>query len=369
MKRIGLVMIMGVMVLSCQREEGSKPRLYSPMESMAVVHPTFVWESVGDMYHLQVSSDSSFASTVINEEELTDTTYTPEDTLEEARYYWRVRAKLDTWGEWSDVSSFFVVGPAWGLISPPDADTVKFPALVWSSLDEAESYRLFIYQGDTSAGRLVLDADLTDTSYTITDTLDPATYRWSVTAMVGEQEVTYLDTFRFVTYTLDESFFPAGPGYKWEYMLIRYGKPSQGDSWSDTSYYTVAVTDIVWYDDSLCVYFSNSEAPAVYRNDSIFNGHYGYTEGLGTKLFLEKGDSISFWFQYLPLNWTSDTACGYGYQDDWDFGELFWEYECREKGLGRTSFDSGYGHRYHTEPEYSWWEGSKSILLNLDKGE
>jgi|GEM_PF-2715235 len=374
MKRIGLVMIMGVMVLSCQREEGSKPRLYSPMESMAVVHPTFVWESVGDMYHLQVSSDSSFASTVINEEELTDTTYTPEDTLEEARYYWRVRAKLDTWGEWSDIGSFFVVESPPSLISPPDADTIKFPTLIWNSYPSADSYHLFIYKGDTLTGRSILETDLTDTFYTITDILNPATYRWGIDAFMGEEEIPYPEIRRFVTYTLDESFFPVGPNYVWEYMRLSwnwYGT-SRGDP--DTSFFAIEVENFISYGDSLYVEVNREWADIassfLYRNDSIYHHYSGWEGEQAVRLFPADGEEIGaggspgiqmesdsvFWIGYKPYGGSF-------------FGEDDWWYMYRQKGKGLTYFRTGWEVRYHGDPTQNHGWDYIDTLINLNKGE
>ncbi|MEA3311337.1 MAG: hypothetical protein U9Q76_03860 [candidate division WOR-3 bacterium] len=375
MKRIGLVMIMGVMVLSCQREEaGVKPILYSPMERAAVYHPTFVWESIGDMYHLQVSADSSFASTVINEEELTDTTYTPEDTLEEARYYWRVRAKLDTWGEWSDIGSFFVVESPPSLISPPDADTVKFPTLIWSTTEHADGYRLFIYQGVIAAGRLVLDANLTDTSYTITDTLAPATYRWGINAFMDEEETPYPEIRRFVTYTLDESFFPVGPNYVWEYMHRSwhwYGT-SVGDP--DTSFFTTEVVEFISYGDSIYVTVNRGwddiGSSFLYKNDSICH-HYSEWEGLhAVRLFPSNGEPIGDWNSPV-IKMESDSSFWIGYKPIGGsfFGEDDWWYMYRQKGKGLTYFRTGWEVRYHGDPTQNQGWDYIDTLINLNKGE
>jgi hypothetical protein len=375
MKRIGLVMIMGVVVLSCQREEGSEPRLYSPMERMAVCHPIFVWESVGDMYHLQVSSDSSFASTVINEEELTDTTYTPEDTLEEARYYWRVRAKLDTWGEWSDIGSFFVVGPAWGLISPPDADTVKFPTLIWNTTENADAYRLFIYKGDTAAGRLILDTNLTDTSYTITNTLNPATYRWGVNAVMGEEEISYPEVRRFVTYTLDESYFPVGSDYVWKYMHVYSSWGRFGDA-HDTSYYSVEVEEFVAEGEGLYVRLSKgynfTGNEYMYRNDSVY--FYQGSRLQSISLFPRDGEPMldeGEPREDLIVNKTSDSTFCWGWGNGGEPYHDCWWTENWQKGKGMYLYNEGESYHYNSpdeeHPNGSW--SRKDHLINLNRGE
>ncbi len=373
MKRLSLIMLMGVILLSCQREEeGVESILYSPMERTAVYHPTFVWESVGDMYHLQVSADSLFSSAVINEENLTDTAFTPEDTLQEARYYWRVRAKKDTWGEWSNVGSFFVVVSPPGLIFPPDADTVKFPTLVWNATEGADNYHLYVYQGDIAAGVSILDTILPDTSYTITDTLDPATYRWMV-----EVDGVWSDTFRFVTYTLAETFFPVGPDYIWEYKETYYSWGWFGDS-RDTTYYSIEVKEFIWEGDSLYVELSRRHYFTgdiyIYRNDTVFF----YDDGRLMSLSLMPYDGEPMYdhaFGQERPDLHADKNTDSTFMWGWGWGELpyqdGWRYEYWQKGKGMYLYDEG--EDWHPndpdgDPRVGAWSRRRT-LINLDKGD
>lgn len=363
MKRISLL-VLGVFFLTgCESGIPEPPQLYSPGDGVKVSHPTFVWQAVGDEYQLQLSDDSTFATIVEVWSGLVDTTYTPTDSLGEGIYYWRVRGKTFEWGEWSEVFKFYVGGLIF-LLSPQDADTIMQPTLVWSPFRGADNYHLYIYQGQPQAGNLVIDETLTDTFYQISDSLYPATHHWMI-----EVEDEWSDTNRFVTYTLDETYFPAGPEYEWEYMEIDYGKIELGDSWSDTSYYSVSVTDIRQEGDSLLVNFTDKSEPVIYRDDSVFNGHRYYSEGRGIKLFPEEGDSIYIWGMYMEIRWSSDTTFRYGYGPNWDFGEIYDDYQDYGKGLGNTLTDFCHGWRYHTQPEYSYWDGNKSVLIKLNKGE
>jgi len=103
------------------------PLLVSPQDRTLGESPftDFSWQEVGNatVYHLQVDSDSQFASVVIDDSTLTSTSYTPQSPLAySTRYYWRVRAgvpggtstsKTSTFGLWSEVWSFIVaVGTA-----------------------------------------------------------------------------------------------------------------------------------------------------------------------------------------------------------------------------------------------------------------
>jgi hypothetical protein len=380
MKRIGLIVLVGAVVLSCQQEEGGKPNLYSPKDGETVHHPTFIWESTGDEYELELSDDSTFATIKEVWYGLADTTYTPTDSLDEGFYYWRVRAMLNEWGEWSDIGSFSVVGPAWGLISPADADTVKFPTLVWNSIQGVDGYHLYVYQGMPEANRLVINENLVDTFWVIADTLDPATYRWCVSAVVGGHEIYYPDTFRFVTYTLDETYFPVGLNYVWDYQEIYSSWGRFGDV-DDTTYYSIEVTEFTWGGDSLYVvlsdghYFTGKEY--IYKNDSVY--FYCDRPALqsislvprsGEPMYDHESD------QERPDLWAemdSDTTFHWG--DTWGNGgepyHDYWIRECWQRGKGMYLFYEGESYHYNSpdeeHPNGEWI--SKDTLINLDKGE
>ena len=89
----------------------------------------FVWESVADpsgvTYTLQIASDASFTSLVLEKGKLTAAEYTltPEEKLESTRkgvpYYWRVRAvdNASNISGWSTVQEFYIV-ISWSSMSP-----------------------------------------------------------------------------------------------------------------------------------------------------------------------------------------------------------------------------------------------------------
>ncbi|HPU23779.1 MAG TPA: T9SS type A sorting domain-containing protein, partial [Candidatus Kapabacteria bacterium] len=86
------------------------PQLYSPENDAINVSltPNFVWQKTdAENYRIQVSKTSNFNSVVLDITELTDTTYTPSEQLDEnTRYWWRVRAYTGSQGRWSPVFSF-----------------------------------------------------------------------------------------------------------------------------------------------------------------------------------------------------------------------------------------------------------------------
>ncbi|MCX8054869.1 MAG: T9SS type A sorting domain-containing protein [Ignavibacteria bacterium] len=88
----------------------SAPLLYSPENEATNISltPQFVWQKTDAAnYRIQISKTSNFNSIVLDITELTDTTYTPTEQLEEnTRYWWRVRAYTGSQGRWSPVYSF-----------------------------------------------------------------------------------------------------------------------------------------------------------------------------------------------------------------------------------------------------------------------
>jgi len=132
------------------------------------------WRSIpqAQRYHLQVATDSLFATLVVNDSTLRDTTYLLRSLRNRTQYWWRVRGRHATlgWSEFSAASWFQVVLPLQvpTLYEPPDtvaldAGPIRFR---WSSAgEEVDSYWVEVVS-DTDAYELVFDATAEqDTSY------------------------------------------------------------------------------------------------------------------------------------------------------------------------------------------------------------
>ncbi|MCZ7554937.1 MAG: C10 family peptidase [Bacteroidia bacterium] len=98
-------------VIGIQPQTIATPTLSSPSHQATniCVTPTLVWNasSGADSYHLQVSTASSFATTVVDQPSLTGTSYAAGPLSMGVTYYWRVRA-TGTAGTsaWSSARSF-----------------------------------------------------------------------------------------------------------------------------------------------------------------------------------------------------------------------------------------------------------------------
>jgi hypothetical protein len=92
------------------------PELVAPVSASDQQPPfvTFVWKGAANAsgYHLQVSLDAPFATTVVNDSALTDTVRRVGPLDYRRIYYWRVRATNAGWSTpWSPVRSMSVMSP------------------------------------------------------------------------------------------------------------------------------------------------------------------------------------------------------------------------------------------------------------------
>ncbi|MBD3285921.1 hypothetical protein GF359_05525 [candidate division WOR-3 bacterium] len=366
---IGLLCtIMGVVLISCEMIPEA-PQLYRPLDGAQVTHPTFIWESTGEEYELHLSQDPTFATIADTWSKINDTTFTPPDTLDTGTYYWRVRCRGTDWSEWSDVSSFVVsVGASeLRLLSPPDADTIKTPTLFWSSTNANETYNLIIYQGQPEANQLILDTVITDTFFEITDSLDPVTYHWKIAAAD-----TQTDYNRFVTYTLDESYFPAGPGYVWEYRCCYCYRPSEESgepSVTDTTYYSIKVSEFIGYGDSIVVKMVQEDE---YGEQEIY-GFFRYKNDSvnGIPLFPKDGDTLDLYPDWLHqiVERISDSSVKWGYVDWFDTWNYKYEHCYRTAAVGLTRYSHGYGWKSQVAPHRDWLNSWKDDLIDFSKSE
>jgi hypothetical protein len=118
--------------------------------------PTFMWkpESEATLYHLQLSTDSLFISSILLEIHTPNTQFTPTDIerFPDGDYYWRVRVEEPLPGSaFSDPWRFSKIWASEDnvpiLVNPIDGETMAFmdaPGFSWELVPGAASYRLQI---------------------------------------------------------------------------------------------------------------------------------------------------------------------------------------------------------------------------------
>jgi hypothetical protein len=148
------------------------------------------WNAVtsATYYNLQVSTDSTFASSIIyNQNNLTGTSQNVGGLANNTVYYWRVNAaNVTSTGPWSYVNRFTtVVGTP--TLAAPATGSINEPvtlALSWNPVASATSYSLQVSSDSTFTGPLFYSqSGLPSTSQTVSAMANNTTYYWRVNAM------------------------------------------------------------------------------------------------------------------------------------------------------------------------------------------
>lgn len=165
------------------------PQLASP-DNGALNQPldiSFDWSTSGkaDLYNFQISANKSF--TFSYEDIITANTYYDifYKLNPNTKYYWRVRGKTGgVYSNWSTVYDFTTLFAPPSLIEPIK-DTISVshtPDFVWSSVEDAEKYKLIIATDEELSNIVLTKTGLKDTTYTLTknEKLNPiTTYFWA----------------------------------------------------------------------------------------------------------------------------------------------------------------------------------------------
>jgi hypothetical protein len=192
------------------------PTLISPANAATIVStsPTFSWNSASGAttYNLQVSVDSLFGTTVINESGIAATTFGGSGLSNSTLYYWRVSA-TNTYGTsaYSTVFHFTTEAAATPpavptLASPADAATnvSNHPTLAWHPASGASTYTLLVSTDNTFTSVNFTFTGIADTSYHIhnwpSDYLQlSTTYYWKVRSTNGAGTSAFSSTWSFST--------------------------------------------------------------------------------------------------------------------------------------------------------------------------
>jgi hypothetical protein len=174
----------------------SAPTLSSPSDGATGVSltPSLSWNSSSGAtsYQLQVSTVSSFSSTVVNQTGIAATSYTV-NLNGNTSYYWRVNASnVAGTSSWSSARSFTTGAPppppsAPTLASPADgaAGVSAAPTLSWNASSGATSYQLQVSLNSSFSTAVVNQSGITTTSYAANGLTSSTTYYWRVAASNG----------------------------------------------------------------------------------------------------------------------------------------------------------------------------------------
>ena len=130
------------------------------------------WSPQGfaNKFHLQVSTESNFASTEVNDSTLTTPTYTIDPLIADQQYFWRVKSKnLAGWGDWSEEWSFTSTASFLDLTFPNGGEVWKTDSALTIKWDHnlLDSVRVELYKDDVYYSTII------DSLFSIT-----GGYRW-----------------------------------------------------------------------------------------------------------------------------------------------------------------------------------------------
>lgn len=150
------------------------PVLTHPANSAtnAAREPMFQWNasSLAQSYVVTVATDSGFSDVVLRQDELTETTFTPEITLDSATtYYWTVKAVNETGETFSTINSF-TTGE---IITDPNSDSDTDGSI--EGVEEA----------GPNSGDANNDGTPDNTQPTVTSLVNPVTAKYAVVESSG----------------------------------------------------------------------------------------------------------------------------------------------------------------------------------------
>ncbi len=187
------------------------PTLSSPSNGATNVstNPTLSWNvSTGaTSYGVQVSTDPSFSATVVNQSNITTTSYAVSGLTGNTTYYWRVNATNA--GGTSAYSATWNFTTA-AVVSPPTAPTLASPAngatglstsltLTWNASTGATSYGVQVSTDPSFSATVVNQSNITTTSYAVNGLTGNTTYYWHVNATNSGGTSAYSSTWSFAT--------------------------------------------------------------------------------------------------------------------------------------------------------------------------
>jgi len=168
------------------------PTLLSPADGATntTIAPSLTWNATSGAasYHLQVATQSSFATTVIDESGLTNSSFAVSGLAHSTVYYWRINAtNAGGTSPWSNTWHFttIVAAPAAPTLASPSPDAVHQPVtltLSWNPAERAEAYHLQVAVTSDFATTIVNDSTLITNVRQVGPLQHNTSYYWRVRA-------------------------------------------------------------------------------------------------------------------------------------------------------------------------------------------
>lgn len=169
------------------------PTLVSPVSGTTGLEtdPTFEWNtsSGAESYSLRVSKFSDFSSLIVNQNNITETSYKVSGLKANTQYFWRVRATNKEGGAsaWSSVWTFMTkldvpAAPTLSLPANGTVDVETDPTLLWNTTAGAALYSLQVATSSDFSSLIVNQSNIANTYYNVSGLLNNTQYFWRVNA-------------------------------------------------------------------------------------------------------------------------------------------------------------------------------------------
>ena len=183
--------------------------LESPMNNSInqAIAQEFSWGVVSDAasYRLQVSVESDFSTTILDESNITSNGKSVNGLSNNTTYYWRVKsANIAGTSSWSDTWRFTTI------VSLPDEVTLLSPGnnsvnqattteLSWGISSDAVSYRLQVSENSDFSTTIIDESDITSNGKSVNGLSNNTTYYWRVKSANIAGTSSWSDTWSFTT--------------------------------------------------------------------------------------------------------------------------------------------------------------------------
>jgi len=188
------------------------PVLAGPANGSAGVSTstTLTWNAMSGAtsYALQVSTDSTFASTFVSTNGIASTSKAIAGLTYWTKYYWRINATSgSSTSSWSAVWNFTTILGAPALASPSNGSTnvSTSPTLTWNASTGAASYRIQVSTDSTFSTTTYDASGITGTTQGVTGLLNHTRCFWRVDASNGGVTSGWSTVWNFTTVDLPPS--------------------------------------------------------------------------------------------------------------------------------------------------------------------
>ncbi|MCS4434334.1 fibronectin type III domain-containing protein [Aquiflexum gelatinilyticum] len=232
------------------------PVLLSPSNGKKdlALNSTLHWESTLDAgtYRLQVSKTKDFSQNLIDQSNISETSFILENLEEGMIYYWRVRASnaagnsafSSTWEFTTEKPLKAPTAPI--LLSPSSGTLMNFEEVVlgWKTVIDAERYQVQVSKYSNFSQSIVFDKNTVITDQVTVDGLEPnEVYFWRVRAINIVGTSPYSSVWNFITLPLPDLDSP---------LLVSPTKGAEVDT-ASVEFEWETVTDAEFYELQLAL--------------------------------------------------------------------------------------------------------------------